>query len=134
MRVAQIAVTLVVFATGCGRTSTLVDSPCAESVSQYCEAQPKECPTSKSALPFCQWLTARGGRFYGGPVSCPGRGGGWEVESADGGVWYLFDDGGLSAILDVGPDGGCRAGASPATGSCLNENVGFGCAIDAARD
>jgi len=136
VRVAPIALTLLLLATGCGRTSTAVDNPCAKSVGQYCASQPNECPTSASKVPFCQWLTARGGAGYGGPVSCPGQGSGWEVESPDGAVWYLFDDGGLSAIIvpNVGPDGGCRAGPGPATGDCVDENVAFGCPIDAARE
>ena len=134
MRIAPIAVPLLVLATGCQRASAAADSPCAQPLSQYCEAHPKECPTSASAVPFCQWLTGRGGRFYSGPASCPGQGSGWQVDSPDGGVWYLFDDGDLSAIVDLGPDGGCRAGAGPATGLCFNGDIGFGCAIDAARE
>ena len=73
---------------------------------------------------------------YAGPVSCTDLGTGWEVERGDGAaVRYVFDDAGsLVAILDVRPDGQCRAGPADLRGlSCANFEVGYACAVDGGR-
>jgi hypothetical protein len=129
---APLATIALMFGTGCQHDST-TPNQCPESIAHYCPMHPGACPPS--APEFCPWLTARGGGAYNGPVSCAGVGGGWEVDSQNAQLWYLFDDAGLTAILSVGPDGGgCLAGSGLWKGPCLNEEVAFGCAIDASSE
>jgi hypothetical protein len=129
---APFATIALLFGTGCQHDSP-APNHCPESIAQYCPKHPGACPPS--APEFCPWLTARGGEFYGGPISCPGVGLGWEVDGQNAQLWYLFDDAGLKEILSVGPDGGgCVAGSGLSMGPCLNGEVAFGCVVDASAE
>jgi hypothetical protein len=66
---------------------------------------------------------------YEGPIQCDGFGAGPAVEGivAGGQRWFLFDDAGLTLVVDETNGFACRAGPSRVTLHCVNAIVAFRC-------
>jgi hypothetical protein len=115
-------------ATACGKGGS-AEATCGEPIAQVCGQDPGNCPTSAEQGAFCKWLVSQGRYLFGGPVQCTDGRSGWEVDEPDGGMrWYLFDDAGLTTIVNLGPLG---AGAPACLADCENFIVAVECVVDA---
>lgn len=123
-------VTLLAFACNAPKSPAPQPHTGTPSAKDYCASAPARCPASEADT--CAWLLANGraSATYGGPIICKAAGLRGPAVSVDGVErWFLFDDAGIAAVVDLHPmkdQGKCVAGTVDPT-TCWDGLVLYRC-------